>query len=254
MNKTLTILLLLSSVAGAQSEQNLLWNISITDNAYQVSTGAAWTSETPYAPKTQWSSQDFTTMPGYVYNDGTKKISFEAAALGIRFADTFTLSVDCSLTGNTSAALTSTTCQLLQLCETLTWQFNVTYDTQAQTIGFGGNTTVNNVQTFGTYSLADITNVTLTMDGAPNKAGTVTVYLNGEKAASGTMVAANRHNTSNISAGLVLLADRVNPDKTGIVGGISSVSLYNSNIMVPEPTTATLSLLALAGLAARRRR
>ena len=35
--------------------------------------------------------------------------------------------------------------------------------------------------------------------------------------------------------------------------GINSLS-YNGTVMVPEPTTATLSLLALAGLAARRRR
>lgn len=35
--------------------------------------------------------------------------------------------------------------------------------------------------------------------------------------------------------------------------GINTLS-YNGTVMVPEPTTATLSLLALAGLAARRRR
>ena len=31
-------------------------------------------------------------------------------------------------------------------------------------------------------------------------------------------------------------------------------SMFNATYTVPEPTTATLSLLALAGLAARRRR
>ena len=40
----------------------------------------------------------------------------------------------------------------------------------------------------------------------------------------------------------------------GIDGTFSNVSFHRGAIMVPEPTTATLSLLALAGLAARRRR
>ena len=34
----------------------------------------------------------------------------------------------------------------------------------------------------------------------------------------------------------------------------SGTALYLKHTLVPEPTTATLSLLALAGLAARRRR
>ena len=36
--------------------------------------------------------------------------------------------------------------------------------------------------------------------------------------------------------------------------GADVKTLYNSIMNIPEPTTATLSLLALAGLAARRRR
>ena len=221
----------------------------MSGGTYAVTTGDAWTQESPYSPNTSWSSTDFTTMPGYVYNDGSKKISFEGAATGIRFADSFALSVNCSLTGATSESLASTTVQLMQLCETASWQFNVTYDTQNQTIGFGGNPTLNGVQTFGTFALADITNITLTMYGGVGEDGLVTVYLNGNKAASCTMAGTNRHSTSNINAGLVFLADRQSPSTSGVVGGISSVSLY-----VPEPATATLSLLALVGLAARRRR
>ena len=45
------------------------------------------------------------------------------------------------------------------------------------------------------------------------------------------------------------VSDGDNRDKTGTYIGLSSMSM-----LVPEPTTATLSLLALAGLAARRRR
>lgn len=41
-------------------------------------------------------------------------------------------------------------------------------------------------------------------------------------------------------------------DGTNMVGTFSNVALYNQ--IIPEPATATLSLLALAGLAARRRR
>lgn len=43
-------------------------------------------------------------------------------------------------------------------------------------------------------------------------------------------------------------------DGAATTGGWAMASMSNLSITIPEPTTATLSLLALAGLAARRRR
>lgn len=67
------------------------------------------------------------------------------------------------------------------------------------------------------------------------------------------------YNTDNVNPSTLFVVWTANPS-TGAEGGntlitISDISLnYTAAPAAPEPTTATLSLLALAGLAARRRR
>ena len=255
MKKTIIALMALAGVACAAYEENLLWSMEIVDNSYKFTTGAAYGDGT-YTGETKWGSQDFTTMPGYVYSDGTKKVSIESAT-GVKFGDSFTLSMDCSLTGAVTPPAEGQTAvetiHLVQLCETASWQYNVTFNTLTGQLGMSGASGMSNVTAYGTYTLADITNITLTMDGDVNEDGIVTVYVNNQKALQATMSGTNRHNTSNINAGFVFLNDR-SYQTAGAVGGVSGVRLYNAVIPVPEPTTATLSLLALAGLAARRRR
>ena len=85
--------------------------------------------------------------------------------------------------------------------------------------------------------------VTLTIDGAVAAKGTLTesigqtTYYGKDIAISNMLIGG--HSSNNV-------AHAWNMDVT-----VSSLTMYK---LVPEPTTATLSLLALAGLAARRRR
>ena len=63
-----------------------------------------------------------------------------------------------------------------------------------------------------------------------------------------------------VSSFIMNLGDASDIDESTVVtvkgsdGSTAEVSLGELNVIVPEPATATLSLLALAALAARRRR
>ncbi len=264
MKKTIIALLALAGVASAAYEENLIWSADMTKGEYEYTIGAAAPAGFSILFNSEWSTGDFTTMPGYAYTDGTKKVGFEPNGngtnkSGIRFGDTFTISADCNLTGVYSTKKKEY--DLIQLCETLSYQFNVKYSTETKQITFGvgdaaggGNGPgLDGLTSVGTYELTDISNITLTMNGAVGEDGIVSVYINDSLAAYATMVSTNRHATSYLNAGIVFLNDRSYPQNGGIIGGISSVKVYNT-VTIPEPATATLSLLALAGLAARRRR
>ena len=261
MKKTLITLVALAGVATANSD-NLLWTLDCTQGQYDITMGAAWTGN-PYQPNTSYdfsADSTFTTRPGYAYVNGTDKISMEEAYIGVKLADSFTISMNCSLTGVGSTTQTSTTqtsFTLLEVSESLTWEFGVMYNTITSTVTLSANPgtyTLSNVTSHGTYDYTDISNVTLTMSGGVNEVGKVSVYINGQLASTATMAADNRHKNSNVNHGLTFLQKRDHSDgRFGFIGGVSSVSLYNA-VTVPEPTTATLSLLALIGLAMHRKR
>ncbi len=86
--------------------------------------------------------------------------------------------------------------------------------------------------------------------------GTLTLYINGEQ--KGQVTDWNATKLTGISFGRTF-NDNKNPAGTTYIDNLSfwNAALSSSAVSalhVPEPTTATLSLLALAGLAARRRR
>ncbi len=93
-------------------------------------------------------------------------------------------------------------------------------------------------------------------------ANTVSYYLNGKLMGTNTM--ANRYNDPG-GAGAAIGSAAKDMQKDVMSGAIAEFKIldgaYNqtqilsaAGLTIPEPTTATLSLLALAGLAARRRR
>lgn len=79
--------------------------------------------------------------------------------------------------------------------------------------------------------------------------GRVELYVGNTLA--GYSVFDNTQNLNTLSVQHFSLGGRIYDDNNGSNITVSSAALYK---YVPEPTTATLSLLALAGLAARRRR
>ena len=245
-------MLALAGVSITYAEGDMIWSSDMTQGNYAITNSEDFT----LTAETTWSSGDFTTMPGYVYVDGASKVSFEGGSVGLMLSNSFTISMDCNLKGVGST--TQSSYYLMQISESAGWEFGVEYNTNtgAITLSQNANTyTFSDITSYGAYAITDINNVTFTMVGEANKDGVMSVYVNGTLAASGIMAGNNRHDTSTINSGLTFLRNR--DDKygsiKGFVGGVSAVRVY-SGVVIPEPATATLSLLALAGLAARRRR
>lgn len=252
MKKTLITLMALAGVSCAYADGNLIWSADMSHGDYSITNGENFS----LSASNQWASNDFTTMPGYVYVNGSSKVSFEGGSVGLKLAETFTVSMDCKLTGVGSD--TQTSYYLMKISESASWEFGVVYDTNSGAITLAANNgtyTLSDVKSYGSFDITDISNVTFTMAGELLEPGAMSVYVNGTLAASGTMAGGNRHDTTNVGGGLTFLRDRDDNQGAikGFVGGVSAVHVY-SGIVIPEPTTATLSLLALAGLAARRRR
>lgn len=257
MKKTLIALMAVAGVVNAANEESLVWTLDFTNGSYAITKGAACPDN--YSPGTGWGSQDFTSNEGALTADGDKKVALEGANPGVGMGDSFTLTMDCSLTGVGGNDTSDTKYWLMSANQNqASWFLGVQYDTTTKQITFGNsNHTLSDLKSYGTYELADIKTVALVMNGAVNTAGEMAIYVNGSMAASGTMAAGDRHGNSDWNNGVAFMNKMSEHD--GVAGTITGASLYNTALYsttpsIPEPTTATLSLLALAGLAARRRR
>lgn len=256
MKKTLITIMALPGVVCAANEENLVWTLDFTGGSYAITKGAA--APASYAPATGWGSQDFTTNEGALTTDGDKKVALEGANPGVGMGDSFTLTMNCSLTGVGRNDTSDTKYWLMSANQNQSsWFLGVQYDTATKQITFGNsNHTLSNLVSYGTFELTDITTVSLVMNGAVNTDGEMAIYVNGTMAASGTMAAGDRHGNADWKNGVVFMNKMSEHD--GVAGTITGAELYNTALYstkpIPEPTTATLSLLALAGLAARRRR
>ena len=264
MKKTIIALVALAGVAAAANEENLMWSVDFTGGKYDIKTGAAWGSG-KYSPATNWGSQDFTTVPGALSANGSKKVAMEGTSAGVGMGNSFTLSMYCNLTGVKSGSNATQYWLMSAHQNQASWYVGVMYDTSTNQIVIGNSDhTLTNVTSYGTYTLTDITKVSMVMSGAVNADGALTIYVNDTLAASATMAAGDRHGNAWWKNGVSFM--NIMTEKNGVVGSITGAELYNTAIIpttpnpdggegtVPEPTTATLSLLALAGLAARRRR
>ncbi len=108
------------------------------------------------------------------------------------------------------------------------------------------------------YRFLSVTSATLelvTATGMSYSSSNDTVNLNGSSISGGLAISQIRgHSPSNEDFALISGANGLNTSEQSAVFSSIAVSDIDLTKVVPEPTTATLSLLALAGLAARRRR
>ncbi|MBE6435899.1 MAG: PEP-CTERM sorting domain-containing protein [Akkermansiaceae bacterium] len=243
MKKTLITLLALAGVAAAEYNTKQLWSLDLSNGSY---------SSTDYAASfnfnTEWSSTDFTTMSGYVSNS-SGKISMENGTkdAGLLQGSSFIVTMNCSLTSVPAGTLVGT---LIDLEQSNDKHLYVSYDTSNSTITLGGNYTLSNLKTEGTYTLSDITSITLCYENITSTTANLSVYVGtADEYSLAATAGVSGLNDAHFFKSVGLLNKMNESEK--VIGGVSSVSAY---AIVPEPATATLSLLALAGLAARRRR
>ena len=117
-------------------------------------------------------------------------------------------------------------------------------DTTSDATGIDADTTFN-YQGFKTFSTTIQKGVTYTLTATMTQVANGATYDDGSPKYDGMVsgVLTWDGGTSSVEA-----------YKSNMNGGGALVVAVNPGVTVPEPTTATLSLLALAGLAARRRR
>ncbi len=254
MKKTIIALLSLGSIAfGADAE--LAWSVDCTHDAYNMQAG-----NSPI--NASYSSGNFEQGVG-VITAGTAAdgsgiaLTRELQAINTEFSLTFSLA---EVRTSFESDAESQQLTLLAMKKSDGYVFSVLANSQtgAITLNLGNateNPTNNNLSLQGNTSKAQ--RITLTFGNLEGDSGKalVSVYLDERLAASAEMKAAWR-TTDNVTSNLLTGYGRV-----GVAAVVSEISYYNGaltqsqiNELVPEPATATLSLLTLAGLVVSRRR
>ena len=233
MKKTLIALMAMAGAAfGADYTTETAWTLNF---GTEYTNGFQWTAEDGYSYGTPW---DIVAVAGGSQTSGDKRVHMAGGKFGswaedFQFAITLTLGETISASNNWPV--------FGEIAGNGTALRFGPYTAMNNTVGVDGNLTKgeNNLVSVapgGTYT------VTLTKIGKD-----VTVAVDGKETAYG------------------VLADTVSGDITDVMLGGNQANQYRINevvhsasysvlTVIPEPTTATLSLLALAGLAARRRR
>lgn len=253
MKKTIITLLSLGGIAFG-TDATLTWSVDCTNGRYDVSTGSSPINEF-------YSIQDFEPGAG-VKTTGSSAdgsgiaLTSQLQAINTEFSLTFSL-VEVMTIFNTGATEQQLT--LIAMKKSDGYTFSVLADSQtgAITLDLGNaelNETSNNLALLGDTSHPQ--RITLTFGNAAGSDNAlVSVYLDDKLATSAEMKSAWRTGDA-VSANLL-----TGFGQAGVAAVVSQVSYYDGALtqtqiseLIPEPTTATLSLLALTGLVARRRR
>ncbi len=201
----------------------------------------------------------------FAFNSATNRPSINGSA---RFS--VALTFDLSSLAGTNTTLFSTTWNATPPNDAFKGLYGAKYDNGSITVGYWNNTTAYegksvNVEATsgmltmvwsrpGNYTTLDVyvgdTHVGAITSTLTNE--TFTAFLNVlSVGGKGTTNSGSHTNSYTAASSADLLGMQV---VTGSVMDDAAIKSYIQTVPVPEPATATLSLLALAGLAARRRR
>ena len=244
MKKTLITLMALAGVSiGAEQ----LWTIDMTKakndaNRITIEEGASYSAG-------YWSNGIISSQGTTITNDQKIALNDQSGDLGFRLKDEFSLTLNAVITDpvSTKTSGNSAIAVLMQIGEGNDWNFKIGVDENNQfvftTNGYEliqGDTSNNGYLTSGAHTFILTFGNATTIDESGRPDGEMNLYVDGVLSASAKIDGNNR---------------------PGIAGTYSSITAYSGVVSVsspvpsvPEPATATLSLLALAGLAARRRR
>ena len=218
---------------GADYTTETVWTLNFGS---EYTNGFQWTAETGYSYGTPW---DIVAVEGGSQTSSSKRVHMAGGTFGswdedFQFAITLTL-------GETISASNA-------------WPIFAEIAGSNTALRFGPYTDLNNTvavdgsltKTEGANNLVSVApggtyTITLTKIGKD-----VTVAVDGKETGRGVLADTVSGNITEIMLG----GDQWNQYKINEVVHSASYSV----LTVPEPTTATLSLLALAGLASRRRR
>jgi MYXO-CTERM domain-containing protein len=255
MKKTLITLLALCGVASA-TDATLVWDLSFNDLNQTVVTNG---SGNDYSSLT-------ITMNGSTVTDGicatpaNNRVTITDSAPTLRMMDSFSFVVK----GGADVAVANWGV-LFGLGEDNSWNIkvannangNLTFLEEGYNISDKVGSTATPYGSMGTY-------IVTVDNGGKTQAGTstaaLTLYYNGAQVATGTLGASNCTaqplDTFALGGRNIGVGNATDFSFTNVqlYSGVLSATQISQLSVVPEPTTATLSLLALAGLAARRRR
>lgn len=257
MKKTLIAITALSGVAMAATNTAAIdltdtalksyWNF--TDNNKDTLTLITWGNEFP----------TLVTGEGYAKLQATNDHPYTQAA-GLKVADGFTISFDIKDVTKAGTILSMTTGGMNQDWRSMSITLAATEDNAGYVASAQFHGQKNNAVTT-TLTLSDWTTLTLVGDnsGTGSAPYTFNFYVDGELIGSDHVDGAANFAASNTINNLQI--GYYGDSTKGAYTSVDNILIYGRALsakevkaLVPEPATATLSLLALAGLAARRRR
>ncbi|MBE6410442.1 MAG: PEP-CTERM sorting domain-containing protein [Akkermansiaceae bacterium] len=250
MKKTIITLLALAGMVQANTTPQVIWDADFTTTSgvsLYTATGVATNLETNVG--NDLISNGAITLT----ND---KFSFEQTSGNLSYADEFSMLVKLKI--NEDA--TSQWPVLFSLGETSAWNWKPSYYQDTNTFvldkdGFGGVVDESNRMS-GAITYTPGTDGVVTLALTNNGSGLLSLYVDGQLAGETQITSANEYGESKLIK-CFSIGGKIGGGNTACIT-VSDAQfvkgITTSFVAVPEPTTATLSLLALAGLAARRRR
>ena len=240
MKKTIVALLALASAAfGADYTTETAWTL---DFGSEYTNGFQWNAKEGYSYGTPW---DIVAVEGGSQTNGSKRVHMAGGIFG-SWNDDFSLTMTVTLGEPISAS--NGWPVFGEIAGNGTALRFGPYTNAGNYVSIDGDLTKGNTDTSFAVTSGNTYTIMLTKIGT-----SVSLSVDGKEVSTGTLA----NTVSGNITDLMLGGNKNNQYRINEIVHSASYSLITvkpETPSIPEPTTATLSLLALAGLAARRRR